>query len=115
MAGKTSSIYILDDVLDDLEHDTFGHKHIAEAIVDSILNTKPPFTIGIFGGWGTGKSSLLEIIKSKLADNKVVTVTIDAWRYSSAENLRRAFLVHVAKQLAPNLLNDLRRRLYTSE
>ena len=115
MVGKKKTLYIEDDVLKDLEQDTFGHKHIAEAVVDSILNTKPPFTIGIFGGWGTGKSSLLEIVKSSLPQNNVVTVTIDAWRYSSAENLRRAFLVHVAQKLAPNLLHDLRRKLYTSE
>jgi Cdc6-like AAA superfamily ATPase len=113
--SKNDSVYIQDNVINDLEQDTFGHKHIADAVVDSILSTRPPFTIGIFGGWGTGKSSLLELISSNLKDEKVATVTIDAWRYSSAENLRRAFLVHVARELAPNLLNDLRRRLYTSE
>lgn len=114
MTGN-NSIYIQDNVIVDLEQDTFGHRHIADAVVDSILSTKPPFTIGIFGGWGTGKSSLLELIKQKLKKENFVTVTIDAWRYSSAENLRRAFLVHVASELAPKLLDDLRRRLYTSE
>jgi Cdc6-like AAA superfamily ATPase len=114
MAGKLP-VYIQDDVLKDIEQDTFGHKHIADAVVESILNTKPPFIIGIFGGWGTGKSSLLEIINSNLSKQKVVTVIIDAWRYSSAENIRRAFLVHVANKLAPNLLAELRRGLYTTE
>lgn len=113
--GIPKSIYIQDYVLKDLEQDTFGHRHIADAVVDSILATRPPFTIGIFGGWGTGKSSLLEIISSDLPKEKVETVTIDAWRYSSADNLRRAFLVHVANKLTPHLLDDLRRRLFTSE
>jgi len=57
----------------------------------------------------------VELIKSKLEKNRYVTVTIDAWRYSSAENLRRAFLVHVANDLAPTLLDELRRKLYTTE
>jgi hypothetical protein len=114
MSGK-KTIYIQDDVLKDLEQDTFGHKHIAGAVVESILHTAPPYIIGIFGGWGTGKSSLLEMIKASLPGDKTKTVTIDAWRYSSSDNLRRAFLVHVAKELAPNMLDDLRRKLYSSE
>jgi hypothetical protein len=115
MAGIKPTLYIEDGVLRDLEQDIFGHKHIADAVVDSILHTDPPFTIGIFGGWGTGKSSLLKIIDSKLSSNNIATATIDAWRYSSADNLRRAFLVHVANELTPKLLDDLRRKLFSSE
>src|SRR5687768_7287181 len=113
MTDKKKALYIEDDVLKDLEQDTFGHKHIADAIVNSIVSTNPPFTIGIFGGWGTGKSSLLEIINSALT-KKVATVNIDAWRYSSADNLRRAFLVHVADKLTPKLLEELRKKLFSS-
>lgn len=112
--GNTA-VYIQDDVLTDYEQDTFGHKHIADAVVDSINNTKPPYIIGIFGGWGTGKSSLLGKIESSLPKNQFRTATIDAWRYTTSDNLQRAFLVHVSKQLAPKLLDDLRKKLYTSE
>lgn len=115
MTKKDKNIYIQDDVINNYDEDNFGHKHIADAIVNSIITTRAPFTIGIFGGWGSGKSSLVELINSKLQREKYLTVTIDAWRYSSAENLRRAFLVHVANELAPNLLNALRRKLYSSE
>ena len=115
MCAEQNSIYIQDNVINHLEQDTFGHKHIADAVVNSIKRTNSPFTIGIFGGWGSGKSSLLELIKSKLEKDNYITVSIDAWRYSSAENLRRAFLVHVANELDSDLLHDLRRRLYTSE
>ncbi len=112
---KKKSFYIQDDVLKKIEQDTFGHKHIAGAVVNSILSTAPPFIIGIFGGWGTGKSSLLGIIDDSLPKDKIETVTIDAWRYTSAKNLQRAFLVHVAKEKAEGLLDELRRKLYTSE
>ena len=59
MVGKKRTLYIEDDVLKDLEQDTFGHKHIAEAVVNSIQNTNPPFTIGIFGGWGDRKKFVI--------------------------------------------------------
>lgn len=112
--SKSKSFYIQDDVLKNIEQDTFGHKHIAGAVVTSILGTSPPFIVGIFGGWGTGKSSILKLIEDKLEGKNFAHATIDAWKYSSSENLRRAFLVHVAKSLAPKLLNDLRSKLYTS-
>ena len=48
MGGKSKSIYVQDDVISDLNQDNFGHKHIADAIVNSIISTKAPFTIGIF-------------------------------------------------------------------
>lgn len=109
------SFYIHDDVLNSIEQDTFGHKHIADAIVNSIINTKPPFIVGVFGSWGTGKSSLLRIINEQLGKNSIETVTIDAWKYTSAKNLQRSLLVHVANEKSPKLLDELRRKIYTSE
>ena len=112
---KKKAYYIQDDVLKHIEQDTFGHKHIASSITQSIINTSPPFIIGIFGGWGTGKSSLMEIVKSTLPVDDIETVWIDAWRYTSAKNLQRSFLIHVANKKAKGLLKTLRRKLYTSE
>ncbi len=86
----SKTYYIHDDVLNNIEQDTFGHKHIADAIVNSIINTKPPFIVGVFGSWGTGKSSLLCIINDELHKKSIETVSIDAWKYTSAENLQRA-------------------------
>ncbi len=108
-------IYIQDDIVKDPAKDNFGHNQIAEAISESIINSDPPFIIGIFGGWGTGKSSLLQLIKKSLTQNKTESIYLDAWNYSTTNNLRRAFLVFMAKELDPEKLDELRRRLYSSE
>jgi len=39
--------------------DTLGYEPIVTNMIDVIDNAKPPFTIGIYGGWGTGKTSLM--------------------------------------------------------
>ena len=109
------TIYIQDNVLETKSEDTFGHQHIADAVLESLEDTKPPYIIGVFGGWGTGKSSLLQMISDQLPKNSYAKVTIDAWRYTASTNLSRSFLVHVANEIAPNLLNELRNKLYTSE
>lgn len=108
-------IYIQDNIVNDPTLDKFGHYHIAEAISESIINSEPPFIIGIFGGWGTGKSSLLQLIKKTLSQNNAETIYLDAWNYSTTNNLRRAFLVFMAKELDPKKLDELRIRLYSTE
>jgi predicted KAP-like P-loop ATPase len=53
------------------------------AIVNIIRNSYPKFTIGIFGDWGTDKSTLMNSIDKKLQheDKDLVTVRFDTWRY----------------------------------
>jgi hypothetical protein len=53
------------------------------AIVNIIRNSYPKFTIGIFGDWGTGKSTLMDSIDKKLRneDHDLVIVRFDTWRY----------------------------------
>ena len=48
-----------------------------------IRKSYPKFTIGIFGDWGTGKSTLMNSIDKKLQqeDKDLVIVRFDTWRY----------------------------------
>jgi predicted KAP-like P-loop ATPase len=52
----------LDDALD--------FRNYGARIADIITNSTPRFTIGIFGGWGTGKTSLMLMIKDILDNNE---------------------------------------------
>ena len=66
-----------------------GFQVYAEALVAAICGGSPPqFTVGIYGSWGSGKSSLLNAMKSQLESrSNVVPVTFDAWRYERAEHI----------------------------
>lgn len=46
-----------------------------------VLNSKPRFTVGIFGDWGIGKTTLLKNIKNKLEEKNANCVIFNAWRY----------------------------------
>jgi predicted KAP-like P-loop ATPase len=51
-----------------------------------IINSQPRFTLGIYGGWGTGKTTLMEMIECQLENDKnIVTIWFDAWRYENEE------------------------------
>jgi len=50
-----------------VREDTIGHyKIIANQLFDTIhCNLDKPFVIGLFGSWGTGKSSIVEMLESR--------------------------------------------------
>lgn len=81
-----------------------SHKTIAQNIVNVIENNNSKI-IGIDGGWGSGKSNMVNLIKDKLDKNKFHFFIYDAWGHqtdfqkrSILENLT-GFLVDEAKIL----------------
>ena len=52
------------------DEDKFGFKPLAETIADMISNMKSPegTVIAINGQWGSGKSSLINLIRNHLCD-----------------------------------------------
>lgn len=58
----------------------------ASALAQIIEGSDPQFSIGIFGGWGSGKTTLMQAIKRQL-DDHTVQVWFNAWRYEKEEHL----------------------------
>ena len=65
-----------------------------------------PISIGVFGGWGTGKSSLLKLIQQRLLAGKqerdqdhYLFVKFDAWLYQGFDDARAALLETIATSL----------------
>ena len=69
--------------------DTLDFKNYSKELANIIRNTTPArFAVGVFGKWGTGKTSLMSMTKNLLdSDKKVVTVWFDPWRYEREEYL----------------------------
>ena len=52
------------------------------AIVSIINNSLPKFTIGIFGEWGIGKTTLINSVDTALqTDENLIRVRFEGWRY----------------------------------
>lgn len=65
--------------------DTLKAAKYAEALSKFIKHADTPVTIGIQGGWGSGKTSLFSIIQSYLAKDKAdapLCVSVNAWEHS---------------------------------
>lgn len=57
-------------------------------LANVIQSSNPRFAIGIFGGWGTGKTTLMQMIKAHLDSKEdILTVWFNAWRYEREQYL----------------------------
>jgi hypothetical protein len=70
------------------ERPAFDFDQYADAFSKIILQSDPRFAIGIFGRWGSGKTTLMQAIRREVCkDPRVVPVDFNAWRYEREENL----------------------------
>jgi predicted KAP-like P-loop ATPase len=68
--------------------DALDFENYSRKLAEIITNFTPRFSIGVFGGWRTGKTSLMSMTKKILDTNdKIVAVWFYAWRYEREENL----------------------------
>ncbi len=59
-----------------------------------------PLTIGLFGGWGSGKSSIIKTVEKILEkdkESKTKVFVYDAWKYSK-DSFRRTFILELVKK-----------------
>jgi hypothetical protein len=89
VTADSSKIYTIKIITDEPTlDDALDFNNYSQKLANIITNSTPRFSIGIFGGWGTGKTSLMKMTKQILDENdKIVTVWFDAWRYEREEYL----------------------------
>jgi hypothetical protein len=124
-AGQLSGMpSIQDKELDDRSGDAFGHQDFAIALrhlIEAPTN-KPPFSVGLLGPWGTGKSSIKALYRRDLESDKagavgsrradrIHVITFNAWRFGGEQDLKRSLLREAFKQLGGDEV-ALRRALY---
>ena len=67
--------------------DGLGFSAYANVLASAAKGTDGPFTIGVFGEWGTGKTSLMRMVETMLkAEEHIIPVWFNAWRYEREEH-----------------------------
>lgn len=74
----------------------FGHEGVAETLATVVRRCDPPFTVALYGSWGTGKSSVVELLRSRLSPS-IPTIVIDVWKFQD-DSLRRTVLKELVDQ-----------------
>ena len=76
----------------------FGHDKIVDTLKDIVLKSPQSFTIGLYGDWGTGKSTIVTSLKKELLNEEIPLILFDVWKHEG-DALRRTFLNTVVNDL----------------
>jgi KAP family P-loop domain len=110
-----------DNPLTYVAEDTLDRRHAVSAL--HVLLTDPrrstPLVVGVYGGWGTGKTSVMRMLRRKIEglpdvalqaaakeqpDPGVLTLWFDSWKYARQEqSLWRALLLEIIESLRAKL------------
>lgn len=73
---------ITDKPIDKLENDLLKVERYSVALANFIRSSDTPITIGLQGEWGTGKTSLMGLIREILDREDIATSWVNTWEYS---------------------------------
>lgn len=82
--------------------DYLNYSEVAELVSELITNPDLlPLSLGVFGGWGVGKSSTLRLVEAELNKNadRVLLVHFDAWLYQDFDDARAALMSVIVSSL----------------
>lgn len=85
--------------------DFLDYDYLVESINSIILDDSLlPATIGLFGDWGSGKSTLINMSKTKLEDNnkRIQCLVFNGWLFESYDDTKTAILEEIIDVLVDN-------------
>lgn len=94
----------------------FYHATVAPALREILKDDSSPHTVGLFGAWGTGKSTIIDMVQNDKS-LKMPVFLFDAWKYQE-DTLRRTFLIKLVEYLRSEgykLPDDILANLYVSK
>ena len=103
---------VIDEPLSKDENDKLGITGYAKALFKFITDAETPMTIGVQGDWGSGKTSLMKLMKYKFEVSKLKTkqIWVNTWEHSLLKTPQEA-LVSIIYTLTHELSKDLNETL----
>ena len=101
-------MYYSDKPIDSKGDDQLGRGGFAALLAQSLLNlnTQDTFTVGLFGKWGSGKTSIVNMMLNEIDEHqkscpeneKLIVVHFEPWNFSSADQLLSQFFIRLSSE-----------------
>jgi hypothetical protein len=107
-------MYHSDDPISDPKDDRLERSSFVGQLTKSILSWRAnrSLVLALYGSWGTGKSSLLNLLRKELvkSSTSIAIADFDPWFFNSTEQLLRSFWEIFIAKAQPILQADERKR-----
>lgn len=99
-------MYYSDKAIETNTEDQLGRSGFAETLAKTIRDLKntDTYTIGLFGKWGVGKTSIVNLTLEKLnklqkeKKEKYVVIKFEPWHFTNSTQLLNQFLIRLAAE-----------------
>lgn len=101
-------MYYSDTPIASPQNDQLGRNNFAKLLARTLLNLKnqDTFTVGLFGKWGSGKTSIVNMMlremeeqqKNSPEDEKLTIVHFEPWNFSNTNQLLTQFFIRLSNE-----------------
>ena len=98
---KKPTLVPLDSPICDSVDDVLGRKDVAESFVENVLqlDISHGATVGVFGAWGSGKTSFINLARQELKGRGIPVLDFNPWMFSGAEQLVERFFAELSSEM----------------
>jgi hypothetical protein len=82
--------------------------HYRDVLANAVREANTPITVGIFGPWDSGKTSLMHLVQEKLEHSRrtfvhreACTLWVNGWKDHEEDTLWRVLIIRVLDELRP--------------
>uniref|UniRef100_UPI0015EF679C KAP family P-loop NTPase fold protein n=1 Tax=Natronomonas sp. LN261 TaxID=2750669 RepID=UPI0015EF679C len=94
--------FLSDEPIASDEEDAFQHTEYVDALERILDTVEPPWHIGIFGKWGSGKTSIIRLLFNRIEEQntngETVCIEFDAWKHAE-DSVRTELLLTLDQEL----------------
>jgi len=88
--------------------DLLQYKYLASAAQRIVVSsTLSPTTIGFFGDWGSGKSTLIRMLRAELEkDKSILCLTFNGWLFEGYDDAKTALMGSILDEIQERIQDD---------